>query len=400
MKRRDFVIRTATSAGLLLPALRASAATPCPPSPIAVAGGSSATTACNVATAAADWTSRITGPGVVWYHNFDTAAEVNAFRWTGGYGGGNDPNAVGSPAAPRTSWVASGGADGGGYMQILRLAGSGAGGGDGTLWWRPFDPIIGAGNGRGVDDPGANGTIAPRNFVATNGGSQTYNWSSGWYGHSSYQNSFFDGIDFYLQVRVMTDPRRTTPGNTQVGKLVWLSTTPGSYTQQELVTYSGEFETPSAGVGAPNYHNIYQGANYAPLNNVVVPAVSGPRIQINSAIPGVCDPYNHTVGGCWAYSGGWDTLLYHVVPGRNNVAETHIEVYAAHPNQSSYTKIWDVIYPAIFDQGANTTGTPFRNGWNALLLAIYQNAQTNSEYWHRFDQVIFSKSFIACPRPS
>ena len=227
MKRRDFIVRTATSAGLLLPTLRAAAAVPCPPSPLAVAGGTSASSVCSAATAASDWNARSSGPGVVWHHNFDTAAEVSAFRWTGGYG--NDPRAVGSAAAPRTSWVPTGGADGGGYMQILRLAGSGEGGGDGTMWWRPLDPIVGAGNGRGVDDPGANRTIAPKSFVATDGGSQTYNWTSGWYGHSSYQNSFFDGTDFFLQVRVMVDPRRSTPGNSNlVGKFVWLSTTPYS----------------------------------------------------------------------------------------------------------------------------------------------------------------------------
>ncbi len=398
MKRRDFIIRTASGASLILPVIRAGAAVPCPPSPVMVGGGTSASTTCNATTAAADWNARISGAGVVWHHNFDKAAEVDAFRWTGGYRGGNDPRAVGSAAAPRTSWVASGGADGGGYMQILRLAGSGDGGGDGTLWWRPFDPIFGAGNGRGVDDPGANGSIRPRSFLATDGGSETYNWSTGWYGHSTYQNSSFDGTEFYLQVRVMADPRRTTPGNTQVGKFVWFSTTPASYTQQELVTYSGQFVTPSSGVGAPNYHNIYQGANYSPLRDVAVPAVSGTRIQVNSAIAGVCDPYTGSVGGCWAYSGGWDTLLYHLVPGRNGVAETRLEVYAAHPNQKAYTKIWDVIYPAVFDQGANTAGNAMRNGWNALLLAIYQNAQTNSEYWHRFDQVIFSREFIPCPQ--
>jgi hypothetical protein len=256
---------------------------------------------------------------------------------------------------------------------------------------------VGAGNGRGVDDPGANGSIRPRSFIATDGGNQTGQWQTGWYGNSAYQGSAFDGTDFYLQVRVMVDPRRTTPGNTLVGKFVWLSTTASSYTSQELVTYSAYFDQPSSGVGAPNYHNIYQGANYANVASVAVPAVSGSRIQINSAIPGVCDPYNHGDGGCWGYSGGWDTLLYHVTPGRNGMAETRLEIYAAHQGQTSYTKIWDVIYPAIFDQGTNSSGASFQNGWNGLLLAIYQNGQLNSEYWHRFDQVIFSKSYIACP---
>lgn len=48
--------------------------------------------------AAADWAARISGPGVVWYHNFDNAAEVNQFLWSSGYGGGNDPNRNGTGA--------------------------------------------------------------------------------------------------------------------------------------------------------------------------------------------------------------------------------------------------------------------------------------------------------------
>ncbi len=322
---------------------------------------------------------------------------MNAFRWTGGYRGGNDPRAIGSAYAANTHWVSSGGADGGGFLQIDRPAGSS---GDGTYWNRPFSPIVGAGNGRGVDDPGASGTLTPQNFVATDGGGQLYNWGStakpGWYGHADYQNSFFDGTDFYLQVRVKADPVRTTVGNTQVGKLVWLSTTNNSYTAQELVTYSAFFQRPG-GVGVPNFHSVYQGYNYAPLADVAVNS-NEPGIQLGSELPGVCDPSNNNVGGCWSYSFGWDTLLYHVTPGHNGVADTRFEVWAAHEGDTKYVKIWDVIYPAYFDGSGNTSGAVARNGWNTLLLAIYQNGQTNSAYSHRFDQVIFSKAFIPCPR--
>src|SRR5688572_26582707 len=54
----------------------------------------------------ADWQARIGGPGVVWYHDFKSDDEVNAFRWTGGYSGGNDPLAVGSREAPLVRRVA------------------------------------------------------------------------------------------------------------------------------------------------------------------------------------------------------------------------------------------------------------------------------------------------------
>jgi hypothetical protein len=39
-----------------------------------------------------------------------------------------------------------------------------------------------------------------------------------------------------------------------------------------------------------------------------------------------------------------------------------------------------------------------RRGWNGLLLSTYNNNLNNSEFWHRYDQVIFSKDFIPCPQ--
>lgn len=333
-------------------------------------------------TAAADWAARTSGPGVVWFHNFDSAAEVNAFRWSGGYAGGNDPLAV-APGASNVAWVSSGGADGGGYMQLTRPAGNGSNI-DTRYWHRPFNPLTGASNGRGQDDPGANGTIAPQTFIATNGGSQLYNWGvpsnpkSGWYGHASDQNNFYDGTDFYVQIRVMADPRRTTPGNIQVGKFTSFTTTVNSYTNQELVTYAG-YWSGAASIGMPNIHNVYQGYNYTPLADVS----TGTRNPISPQ---------------WSYSGGWDTLLYHVTPGRDGVNETRYEVWAAHAGETSYTKIWDATYAAHYDGGANSSGAVARPGWNAMLCWIYHNGATMSEFWQRFDQIIFSKAFIACPQ--
>ncbi|MGE0764593.1 MAG: hypothetical protein AB7N80_15060 [Bdellovibrionales bacterium] len=346
----------------------------------------------------ADWNSRISGSGVVWYHNFDLAAEVNAFRWTGGYG--NDPQAVGTAIASRTSWVATGGADGGSYLRINRPAGTS----EVPDWWRPFSPLTGASNGRGIDDPGAGGTLVPQVFNSTNK-NETGEWQKkakpGWYGHSSYQNSFFDGTDFYLQVRVKTDPRRIAAGNYNGGKKVWFTTTSNSYTSQELVTVGQYHYTLGNGAGIANYHHVYQGYNYASLQDVAVPTVSGTNTQIGSEILGTCDPYTRNVSGCWSYSGGWDTLLYHITPGRNGVAETKFEVWAAHEGETKYTKIWDMVYPAHFDEGSSSTGAPFRNGWNALILSAYSNGFAGvplTEFNESYDQVIFSKQFIPCPK--
>jgi hypothetical protein len=347
---------------------------------LGTAGSVSALILEDTAAASNDWQSRISGPGVVWFHNFDSAAEVNAFRWTGGYAGGNDPGGTGDADAQYVEWVPTGGADGGGYMRLTRNSPSM----DGNYWWRPFSPLTGASNGRGQDDPAANGTLTLGTYVATQGGAQGLNWGQssnakpGWYGHPADQNSFYDGHDFYVQVRVKVDPRRTTPGNISVGKFTSFTTTNDSYTAQELVTYGGYWEGAQA-LGMPNIHNVYQGYNYTPLAQVS----TGTRNPVSPK---------------WAYSFGWDTLLYHVTPGRHGVNETRYEVWAAHEGETSYTKIWDATYPAYYDSGANSVGSICRPGWNAMLCWIYHNGATMSTFWQAFDQIIFSRQFINCPQ--
>ncbi len=346
---------------------------------------------------AADWATRIQGPGVVWYHSFDTAAEVDAFRWVGGYG--NDPTgerdrAAAPDGALHCHWVSAGGAEGAGYLQVDRPEGTS----DVGMWWRPFSPLTGATNGRGVDDPAANGTLALGSFNS-NVNNALYNWADdanptqGWYGPTAGQ--YFDGTEFYLQVRVMADPRRTSPGNIQGGKFVWLTTSTFSYVSQELVSYQMSTERNVDGVGVPNYFNLYQGYNYENLYQVAT-TNNGTHIQLGSALSGGCDPYEHLITGCWAYAtnGTWDTLLYHVVPGADGTPTTHLEVFAAHAGESTYTKITDLLAPIHFDAATRT-------GWNALILGTYANGFQgipNTAFWAKYDQVIFSKQFIACPK--
>ncbi len=174
MKRRDFLVTTATMAGAAIPVVGFGQSKPCPPSSVGAGGGTTASTSCASPSVAADWAARVAGAGVVWYHNFDSKAEVDQFRWTGGYNGGNDPNAAGS-GGNYVKHQASGGADGGGVMRLTYPLGSASGRGN-SYWHRPFNALTGAGNGRGQDDPGASGTIAPVAFPVSNGSSTLYNW--------------------------------------------------------------------------------------------------------------------------------------------------------------------------------------------------------------------------------
>ncbi len=360
---------TATTAGVLVPAF-SQAAAPCAPSPLAVAGGSATSTVCNMATAEADWLARSTGTGIVWAHDFRSDAEVNNFRWTGGFGSGNDPNGVGHATAGDCRRITTDGIGSSGCLEIVRRAGTGE---CQASWWRPFVPVTAPGNGKTTNDPGANGTIAPLSYNPTSGGSQIVSISRGYYGHSSYASSSFDGTEFYLQMRVKMDPNRLL-NSPDVGKLLYLSTTYRSLTSQEIVTYS---RGNGGNQGSRNYFRMYGGWQvFYPMDQEVSPS--------DGIQPGNESPQD------WYYSGGWDTLMYHLVMGRKGVDESLIEVYAAHPGETSYTKIWAQTF-AFSDFEWN-------NGINALIASTYNNGNNMStQFYHRYTQFILSKSFIPCP---
>lgn len=399
MKRRDFVLGTAGILGAF-PVTRLAAQTrPCMQPNVSVQGGQGASTSCSI-NAESDWLLRSgqnssnPQPGVVWFHDFRSDAEVNAFRWTGGVG--NDPNAA-SAMSRNTRRLATDGVTGA-CLEILRPAGTA----DNSHWWRPLSPIVGTGNGRGANDPGAAGTVAVQPYAPTQGGGQIQQYGRrGYYGHASYHSgNVFDGTEYYLQMRVKMDPRRTTAGNIQGGKLMYQTITDYSLTNQEIVTYSGAFRDP--GVGSKNIFRMYGLGTFSELESGdslrrVGPQVgsdlanyaSNPQtycqIQQDDGWPG------GSIDTCWGWSGGWDTVLYHMVPGRHNTQETRIRVWAARQGETSYTKIWDEIFTNLYD------GTP-PQGYNAIILSAYQNGLNNSEFWHRYCQLIFSKQFIPCPQ--
>ena len=290
---------------------------------------------------------------------------------------------MGSPRAGLTRRIANGGVGNGGCIELLRPAGTA----DGSHWWRPFSPLVGSGNGRGADDPGANRTVGVQAYSATDGGNEIYDWGRrGYYGHSAYHSgNVFDGTEYYLQMRIKMDPRRTTAGNSLVGKLTFHTTTRWSLTVQEIVTYSA---SRVGSVGMPNYFRMYGGGDSNPLEDK---NVGSNNPQPGSEL-GVCDLSSPSK--CWAWSGGWDTIMYHITPGRAGAAESRIRVYAAHEGVRSYTKIWDQLWSNAYENAPTLTAS----GYNALILATYQNGLNNSEFWHRYTQIIFSKQFIPCPQ--
>jgi hypothetical protein len=134
---------------------------------------------------------------------------------------------------------------------------------------------------------------------------------------------------------------------------------------------------------------MYGGGNTDPLEQKAIGGDGGD--QPNNA-DGLCE-FSENPNTCWAWSGGWDTIMVHLRPGRADMPESLIEIYAAHDGETTYTKIWDMTWAN--DYGA---GHPF--GYNALILSTYHNGNDcPSEFWHRYDQIILSRAFIPCPEP-
>ena len=118
-----------------------------------------------------------------------------------------------------------------------------------------------------------------------------------------------------------------------------------------------------------------------------------------------------TYTNCWQYpTDRWITVLVHVVPGHHNGdsnaadmsstsnrRDAGIEVWVADYGATTYTKIWEK-FDYVWNYDATTSyGNAY--GFNALSLSQYMNgALAGVGWWRRYTQVIFSTSFIECPK--
>ncbi|MEX2123352.1 MAG: hypothetical protein WD795_05635 [Woeseia sp.] len=366
MKRRDFLTQSVGLACAMVPGL--SLAKPCPPI-LLDEQGNGTPTGCGTGNAEADWQARTSGPGVVWFHDFRSEAEVNAFRWAGGKG--NDPN---DTQKPNTIIYRTGdGITGGGCLEAFRPTGST----DGAAWWRPYSPLQSPGNGKAANDPGANGSISPRAWDPSDT-DETQQHSFGYYGHPSFHNSGqFDGAEYYLQMRVKLDSRRI--GQAEGGKLLYQTLTAHSLSDQEIVVESFD----NSGIAGTAMFSMYRSGG-PPLD-------SASNNQPGNEL-GVCD-WPGNVGNCWAWEAdSWDCIMFHIVPGvPGSAPQTQIQVFAAHRNETSFTKIWDQFVNMPMESN-------YPKGYNAMIASQYMNGFNLTEFFHRYDQIIFSKSFIPCPQ--
>lgn len=310
----------------------------------------------NIPALDADWQTRISSPGVVKYARLDTLAEIRAFQWEQNFG--NDPLGN-APGAGNLRIATVGGIN---CMEIFHPVG----GKDDMFWWWPLAPLTAPGNGKAVNDPADSGAVTLRPWSPTNGSTTTQDFGNGWYAHSSNVGTQFDGNEFWLQIRTSRDPARFNPPNDTVtdgGKFSYLSICHNSLSQQELVTYSGSRQ-----------FRVYGGV--------------GSFIELGTNQPGGVAPLFQ-----FAVDGTWDTIMYHIKPGRAGVNEALFEMYGAHQGETAFTLYWSQIY--------TPSGYDFQPGYQALILGVYNNGFTFNASWReRHREVILARGTnpIPCPQ--
>ena len=361
MRRRDFV---ATSIGVLggVATRFARGAVPCPMPTVKVDSDAEIKTGCAF-DAESDWLARSQAPGVVWAHDFRTDKEITDWLWSSGIG--DDPNRVG-PGAKLVTREPSDGITGGGCLQYMQ----GATFNNTSGWWRPFSPASDLG-------------------PPVQGSSRINVWHNGNYAHASYNPD--GGNEFYIQFRLKLDPNLKNIDTGAGGKIAFIGRTESTPNQEIVVWHPGP-----TGERAFNMYSQF-GGNFLTGAHVYSPWPDAHDWQPGSDY-GLCltpDANDGTVPAtCWRYPyGEWHTYLIKIVPGifGSTVSPTGITVWAARAGAQSYTKIWD-------RSNYQINGGSLFNGWNSFLPSIYYNDWTGGTQWYqRYDQIIFSTQFIACP---
>lgn len=348
--------------------------------------------------ALADWQNRISGSGVVWYHDFQQDDEVNRFRFIGGYG----IDVAGSqPQSANCRRITTDGITGG-CLELNVPSGGKCDAG----WWRPFSPLNASSNGRGSADPAANSSLTLRTYGAAQG---DYNWTQGFYSHSDYAaENQRDGTDFWVQVRVKITGNRTAVGNPD-GKLIYFDIPNGS--RQEIVVKSNQarFFDMYSNFGAIDgtlWEPQGDRNNYspAPPASIRQPNVGRDSCTFESTSCSVNGP------GCWCLPlDEWFTLLFHIVPGHGTTDGSYPNLYdtAVTTNKDTQIEVWkqnasESVYTKIHSKSNYLIAFESNHGWNMIKFSAYMNgvnAVSGGGWTHRLGQIIFSKNWIPPAQP-
>jgi hypothetical protein len=331
----------------------------------------------------ADWAYRSTRFGVVINHDFRAQSEVDQFREDGDLSTvPNDEDLGYAWAATNTvNWLVGDGITGGACMEITRPTGII----DGRNWYRPMSPLSSPGNGKATDDPADNGLLtldADGAWDPGPGGAHDRmpDWQAGNYGAENFEGGTpFDGRQFWIQYALKVDTRRftgATNSNQYGGKVQYVTRTDRSNVVQELVTSYGRYG------GTPvDIWDIYRGAGYTSIDSYVD---TNPPLHNTNA--------------------EWVTYLVRVVPGSmenesppppsSGGGNTRLQVYRQTPGTNHY----DDHIIEINDMSMDYANL-YTKAYNAIILSGYFNNFNLTEFWQRYDQLIFSRQWIP-PRRS
>jgi len=380
---------------------------------------------------------RAGAPMVVWAHNFESASEVNQWRWVGGQ---MSPNPSGSQA----QWASD---STGNFLRITVPTGGNTSDG----WIRPMGAFAagqpvgtsgGNGNGLTTDDPAANGTVRKVVWNSSNT-AEAYNYRQSYFTNPVIQVAYpywpsigdtgvYDGTEFWLQVKVRISSSRWNTGNPG-GKLIFVDVTAQLSDLQEVVVRSVNNTGSGTVVGYDFYQTnpLLMYTSRGSYNNSTIDATQGGGDGAfssgTSLEPG--GPYAtsctyggaDTAGNCWEFpSGEWTTLLFHMIPGQDTSSytgtppagntsgwpfhDTTIEVWKCDVGDVGYTKIFEQFSLAWFYDTAPQSGTNGPTGqwhapaFNEVSFSAYMNGVNSSIGWTQdFSEAIFSKDYIAPP---
>ena len=298
--------------------------------------------------AAADWTARSTGPGVVQAIRF--SSDMNVARYT-------HPDAM----ASHVVFDPSDGIIGDGCLRINVLPADGANSGN---WHAPLNAA----------------------------------WTTDGQG--------FGSTPFYIQYRVKLGPKRLTPsikgGGFKICNIAGYNpsrpNSSQSHTDHEIVVGNAYWR---GALLAYREHPVSGTTSFETEG-------SGGTIYLQTAVDHgarVGDPFaryclykaGNASSGCWLYhEQEWFTIYYAIKivdyggPGTGNA----IDIYTARQGESTYTHLYN---NRDFRIGKDTD---YPNGVNGIWFLPYDTARASATYetWQKYDQLIVSAQPIPCPQ--
>jgi hypothetical protein len=272
-----------------------------------------------------------------------------------------------------------------------------------TQWRRPFARLPGSQNGKGVDDPGANGTVTMRSWSGYGPISNNWNFYEGYYGNAAYQNSNFDGSEFWLQFRAKIHANRFSSG--RPSKFWFLQKVAGTVQRQFYGGIRGASSYDAGRWLAPDGWPYDSDATDGGTYIGVIHSQAGYYVGGGSALQ-VGGQYGSTCldsgGVCLLYPPDeWCTWLIHVNPGLDGVAATTFELFLQLPGESDYRTVLSTSThsPVYDDDGPDQAN----RGWNSFYPQNYANEYIGTgsvsppvnDTLVEFTQIILSKSYIA-----